>query len=127
MLGCMESLGRFYKDNLKQDYEYEFYEHYLLEFKNLDESLGVVKITDDLKVIFSGFDSHYDTSKVIPGTNRKPLDKCADSYAFYVSLGVIFKDNEDFYIDLKKLNECTKQYDCLNENLGKAKQIGGRK
>jgi hypothetical protein len=126
MLGCMESLGAYYK-SVKEDYEYEFYENYLMSFKELDESLKLVKVTDDLKVIFVGFERHYDVSKTIPATSRKPLDKCADSFAFYIAVGVIIKDNDDYYIDLKKLNECTKYYENFNNELGTSKKIGGRK
>ncbi len=125
MLECMQSLETIYKD-AKLDYEYDFYVSYLERFKNQASETGFIKVSDDLQINFMALMATYDISKSVPVLERSEEDKLADSFAFYVSLGVIVLLEDGYYINTKLLAEKTKQFDSVNEK-GSSYKKGGIK
>lgn len=125
MLECMQSLGAFYKD-AKLDYEYDFYVSYLKKFEGQESETGFIKVSDDLEMNFMNLKAAYDISKSVPVLERGEEDKLADSFAFYVSLGVIVILEDGYYINTKLLAEKTKQFDSANEK-GSSYKKGGIK
>lgn len=125
MLEYEESLENLYKD-AKLDYEYDFYVSYLERFKGQESEADFVKVSDSLQVEFMNLKLAYDISKSVPVLERGEEDKLADSFAFYVSLGVIVLLEDGYYINTKLLAEKTKQFDFVTEK-GSSYKKGGIK
>lgn len=121
MLECMQSLGATYKENVaKQDYEYEFYETYLINYasqENENES-ELIKVSDEIQNCFMSLNGTYSASKTLLESERGTEDKLADSFMFYISTGVIVLLEDGYYINTKKLFETTKQFQLINEQNG---------
>ncbi len=128
MLECMQSLGTAYKDANKDaivDYEYEFYKTYLRCFEGQESQTELIKVNGDLEGTFLGLSNLY--SNCVSVEDRGYEDQMADSFAYFVSTGVIKVQKDGYYINVKRLLETTKQYNSVTKQIGNAKKKGGIK
>lgn len=126
MLECMQSLGAAYKE-AKLDYEYEFYDTYLKDYVEQENETGLVKVSDNLQENFMSLNGAYSTIKSAIESERSMEDKLADSFMFYVSIGVIMLLEDGYYINTKRLLETTKQFKSASEQNGRSFKKGGIK
>lgn len=111
MLECMHSLTK--RSRIK-DYEYEFYDKYLSNYSNIEFKDGYEKVTQEDAEIFASLNNIYSSCNSLSADERTTEQKLSDSFAFYVSTGVIVLSDSNYYIDLKKLQKYTKQYENIN-------------
>ncbi len=114
-----------YKD-AKLDYEYEFYSLYLSSFKDQVSETKFIKVNDELQECFMHLTAAYQVSKSVPLFERGMEDKLADSFMFYVSLGVIVIRKDGYYINTELLARATKQFNFVTEK-GTSYKKGGIK
>ncbi len=114
MLECMQSLGKRDLETAKLDYEYEFYDRYLSYYANIDINEGLFRANGHDQKSFSELNNIYSSSCTVPSQQRSSEQKLADSFAFYVAVGVIRMINSDYYINMEKLERFTKKYRALN-------------
>lgn len=116
MLGCMESLGKRIEasNKIKKDYEYDFYIKYLSDYENYDINEKTVKATIAEHIIFSNLNNLYSESCSIPASQRSLAEEYADSFAFFVSVGIIKLIDNNYFIDLEKLNKFSKDCNEIN-------------
>lgn len=111
----MQSSETVYKDGMI-DYEYDFYASYLSRYINQESETGFIKVSDDLQENFMNLSTSYHNSNSVHVSERGMEDKLADSFTFYVSLGVIVLREDGYYINTKLLAS-------LEEKAKKAKQF----
>lgn len=126
MLECIQSLGALYK-KAKLDYEYEFYNTYLKDYVEQENEMGLVKASDSLQENFMGLSGSYSVAKSVIESERSMEDKLADSFMFYVSIGVIILLEDGYYINTNRLLETTKQLKFASEQNGRSFKKGGIK
>lgn len=112
MLGCIESLS---KRSLIKDNEYEFYDKYLSNYESYDIQRKEVKAKSSDHIIFSNLNNLYSIACSIPAEQRTVVEEYADSFAFFVSVGVIKLVDSYYYINLESLAKFKEKYEKLND------------
>lgn len=121
MFGCMQSLGSRLMETT--DYEYVFYEKYLLAYADYEESKKVIANIEDQRV-FMELANLYSISKAVPADEKNAEESLADSLAFYVSAKVIELKEGQYVINLNRLQEFKERYDKLEKSKGTSYSMG---
>ena len=122
---CMQTLGKFYREQAKLDYDYDFYERYLLPYVGNESENGLVAVSLEDASSFAKLNEVYSEMVSVPAEQRSEAEKLADSLKFFIASGTIMFVDGEYYVDLEKLQTLNERYQGLALEKGKALTKGG--
>lgn len=114
----LQNLVEYKDEDVSFDYEYDFYSSYLSEYVDQDGREVLVPVSKETLDAFMAFKQEYSNSKDVSAEQRNMEAKLADSFMFYVSIGVIVMNGNEYFINVKKLADLTNKFNDVNKKKG---------